>query len=314
MSSFIAEDMPLLRTPQALLRAAGLRAKKTWGQNFLCDQNVLRAIARATSAGPEQPVVELGAGLGALTYQLLNCGGQVIAIERDRELVPHLASYLESTGSRLQIREADAARLDYAALAQEFGPLSVSGNLPYQLSGRILVSLADARGAVRQAVLLVQREVADRLLASPPGREYGLLSVLVQRTFHVERVLDVPPRAFFPAPKVHSTVVRLRLRDALGGAEPHAGAAAGSDAESDAVLVRAARAAFSARRKTLRNAISGGCQVSGAEAEAVLVQAGISPQARAETLQLCDFSRLGQAFLQAGWLAPGPTDASEEVL
>ena len=175
MSSFIAEDMPPPKTPQALLRAAGLRAKKTWGQNFLCDQNVLRAIAQATGAGPEQPVVELGAGLGALTYHLLNCRGQVIAIERDRELVPHLSDYLQPAGARLQIREADAARLDYALMAQEFGPLSVAGNLPYQLSGRILVSLADARGAVRQAVLLVQREVADRLLASPPGREYGLL-------------------------------------------------------------------------------------------------------------------------------------------
>ena len=299
--NFNAADMPLPKTPQALLRAAGLRAKKTWGQNFLCDQNVLRAIAQATGAGPAQPVVELGAGLGALTYHLLNGGGQVIAIERDRELVPPLAAYLEPAAARLQIREADAARLDYAALAQEFGPVSVAGNLPYQLSGRILVSLADARGAARQAVLLVQREVADRLLASPPGREYGLLSVLVQRTFHIERVRDVPPTAFFPAPKVHSTVVRLMARDTL------------APANADAALVRAARAAFSARRKTLRNAVSGGCQVSGAAAEQVLHQAGISPQARAETLHLEDFMRLGQAFLQAGWLAQDPVSPGKDI-
>lgn len=278
------------RSSQDLLRQSGLRPKKSWGQNFLTDENVLRDIAAATGAQDGEQVVELGAGLGALTYHLIHRGARVVAVERDRDLVPVLQSYLGPSG-HLEICEADAARFDYAACAARLGsPLSVAGNLPYQLSGRILVSLADAGPAVRQAVLLVQREVADRLAAPAGSRTYGLLSVLVQRTFSVERVFVVPPGAFHPAPKVYSAVVRLRQRPT------------GRDAATDAALVAAARAGFSARRKTLRNALSGGLKAEPAEVEAALLAAGIAPSARAETLTLADFARLGSALVAQGVL------------
>lgn len=269
---------------RALLERAGLRAKKSWGQNFLRDDEVLADIARASRAGPERPVVELGAGLGALTYHLLERGGRVIAVERDREIVPLLRENL-ATYERLEIREANAAELDYAAFAAELGgPLTVVGNLPYQLSSRILVELADAQPHVARAVLMVQREVAERLEATPGGRDYGLLTVLVQRAFWVGRVRDVPPGAFHPPPKVHSAVIELELRKDL------------RSRERDARLVLTARAAFSQRRKMLRNSIAMALDRDSREVEAALRRAGIDPGLRAEKLGIDELERLGEAL------------------
>jgi 16S rRNA (adenine1518-N6/adenine1519-N6)-dimethyltransferase len=280
------------QSPQSLLRAAGLFAKKSWGQNFLCDQRVLAAIAEA-AVTPDCPVVELGAGLGALTYHLCKRADRVIAIERDRELAPLLRQYL-SEATNLEVREADAARLDYDALRKEMQlPLTVVGNLPYQLSSRILVNMADA-GAVDRAVVLVQREVAARLVAAPPGRTYGLLSVLVQRAFAAELVLNVPAGAFHPAPKVQSTVVRLTRHKGEVGTQ------------NDRRLVTAARAAFSARRKTLRNALMGGLKAASEPVVEALEAADLDPKARAETLCLSDFERLGQTLAQAGIIDEDP--------
>ena len=137
-----------------LLAASGLRPKKSWGQNFLTDQNMLAAIAREALDGDVEQVVELGAGLGALTYHLLAQEGQVLAIERDREIAPILRDAL-SWSDALEVREADAAKLDYGALADELGSrLTVAGNLPYQISSRILVSLADAWSSIDRVVVL----------------------------------------------------------------------------------------------------------------------------------------------------------------
>jgi 16S rRNA (adenine1518-N6/adenine1519-N6)-dimethyltransferase len=266
--------------PRALLDRAGLRAKKSWGQNFLKDDTVLESIAAQTKANPGDKVLELGAGLGALTYHLLQRGAEVTAVERDREVVPLLRENLEGVGT-LHILEANAAELDYAALADAMGgPLTVAGNLPYQLSSRILVSLADAQPHVKRAVILVQREVAERLVAPPGSRTYGLLSVLVQRAFDAHMVRDVPPGAFHPPPKVHSTVVTMSLK------------AERLSAEEDAKLVRIARAAFAARRKTLKNSLGQGLGISSAEADAILVKAGIDGQRRAETLSLEELTKI----------------------
>jgi 16S rRNA (adenine1518-N6/adenine1519-N6)-dimethyltransferase len=288
-----------------LLRQAGLRAKKSWGQNFLCHSGVLADIVAAARAAPERTLVELGAGLGALTEQLLLAGSPVIAIERDREIVPVLQAHL-GKHAHLQIRQADAGRLDYAALAAELkSPLHVVGNLPYQLSSRILVNLADAAPHVESAVVMVQREVADRLIAHPPGRDYGLLSVLVQRRFTISIVSSVPPSAFHPPPKVHSAVVRLVAVPQM------------RTAEQDRAMVIAARAAFCARRKTLRNALMRAAHLTvrldAAQALGVLKAADIDPGARAETLHLNDFARLGTALSAAGYVAAAKTDASTQA-
>ena len=287
-----AAAIPSPPKPQALLAQAGLAAKKSWGQNFLLDQRVLAAIAELAGAAPGRVIVELGAGLGALTYHLLARGAQVTAIERDREIAPLLAGALAWAGVRLEIVEADAASLDYAALAARLGsPLTVTGNLPYQLSSRILVSLAEVGAPVGRAVLLVQREVAERLTAAPGSRIYGLLSVLVQRRFTARLARHVSPAAFLPRPKVDSAVVVLDV---------HAGPECGR--EADAALVEVARAAFHSRRKMLRSGLAAALAVTAAALEPAFTEARVSPTARAEELAVDDFTRLGAALAARGLL------------
>lgn len=286
MQGFIAN-------PLQTLRQAGLRAKKSWGQNFLRDTSVLSAIASASGADPKQPVLELGAGMGALTAHLLATGAEVTCIERDRDMLPILRENF-ADAQNLHLREADAGRFDYARFAAgQSTSLHVVGNLPYQLSGRILVNFADAANVIARAVILIQHEVAERLIADPGGRNYGLLSALVQRRFHASIIRHVPPDAFFPIPKVDSAVVCLQRRqDNLF-----------SDREDNA-FVQAARAAFCARRKTLRNALMRAPNLlprpTSDNALAALHQAQIDPQARAETLSLDDFFRLGRALDHLG--------------
>ncbi len=274
----------------ALLKEAGLFAKKSWGQNFLLDQSVLAEAARLAVERGGERVLELGAGLGALTYHLLAQGARVAAVERDREMVPLLTQAL-AWSNGLTIIEADAARLDYAELARaRGGPLAVAGNLPYQLSSRILVSLADAWPNVERAVVLLQREVAERLTAPPDSRTYGLLSVLVGRSFSAHIARHVPPAAFHPRPKVHSALVVLDLVQRE------------RDAAADQALVATARASFHSRRKTLRNSLSSGLAAEPAVVEQAILAAGLSPQARAETLSLADFDRLSVAVKERGLL------------
>lgn len=269
-------DAPL--DAKSRLRRAGLEAKKSWGQNFLKDESVHRDIARAVGAAPGRIVLELGAGLGALTHFLCDAGARVVAIERDRELVPLLRDAM-SGFEHFEVREANAATLDYASLAAELGgALNVAGNLPYQISSRILVSLADAADHVERAVVLVQREVADRLAAAPGGRTRGLLSVLVQRRFAVDRLRTVAPGAFHPPPKVHSAVVRLTRHDRA------------LPPELDRRLVELARAGFASRRKSLRNSLK--AALGPDESSRRLEAAGIDPGRRAETLSLDEWTSL----------------------
>ncbi len=269
---------------KALLSRAGLKAKKSWGQNFLKDATVSARIAAATKVGTGDTILELGAGMGALTAHLLGRGAKVIAVERDRDMVPILRENMASLGD-LTILEANAADLDYEALARENGgPLTVAGNLPYQLSSRIIVSLADAQPNVARAVIMIQREVADRLVAPPGDRTYGLLSVLVQRAFDASLVFEVPPGAFHPPPKVHSAVVALQLKKER------------FTPELDARVVEVARAGFSARRKTLKNALSGALKLSSAEADDLLTRARVEGTRRAEMLSLSEFARIAEAY------------------
>ena len=283
----VAPPVDPFADPQAALRRAHLRPKKSWGQNFLRDPSVHAEIVAAAGCGPHSRVVELGAGLGALTQPLLASGAQVVAVERDRDLVPLLRrSFVGS--ERFELLEADAGKLDYAALQPPgTAQLTVVGNLPYQLSSRILVNLAAAAPHVQTAVLLVQREVAQRVVAHP-GRDAGLLTVLVQRAFAAHLHLEVPPQAFYPAPKVHSAVLVLRRRTAL------------LSAPLDTAVVWTARAAYAARRKTLTNTLSLGCQVPKAQMAALLQGLDISPAQRPEALSLPQLTQIAAALLQAG--------------
>jgi len=275
---------------RALLEAAGIRPKKDWGQNFLKEQDILRFISESCRARENERVVELGAGLGALTYYLAQDYPHVTAVERDRDLFPIVKEYFE-WAENLQWLEADAAKLNYEELCTETEPeLVVIGNLPYQISSRILVSLADATDWVRRSVVLIQKEVAERIVAGPGSKTYGLLSVLIQRSFDAHIVRIVPPHVFLPPPKVHSAIIALERRETR------------FSQEEDAQLVAAARAAFSSRRKTLRNSVAGGLGVKPGEVEPVIIESGIDPKRRAESLELSEFAILGRALAGAGLL------------
>jgi 16S rRNA (adenine1518-N6/adenine1519-N6)-dimethyltransferase len=259
--------------PGELLRQHGLRPKKEWGQNFLGDARILGQLAALARLQPGDVVVELGAGLGHYTRALAATGARVIAVERDRELAPILRKQLPG----VEVVEADAKSFDLKAIG---GRVVVCGNLPYHLSSPILFHLLDQREAVRRAVLLLQREVAERIAAQPGGRQYGLLSVLVQLVAEVSIGLPVPRHAFTPPPQVDSSALVLEFLDG-----PRAPVA---DEQRFRALVKAA---FQQRRKTLRNSLKN--FAGGREA---LARAEIDPQRRAETLSVREFAAIERAL------------------
>lgn len=269
-------------SPRALLDKYDLRAKKSWGQNFLGDEAVLDDIARLAAPRPGGRVLELGAGLGHLTARLLARGAAVTAVERDRDMARVLRGEL---GDRVALLEADAARLDYAALAAG-QPLTVVGNLPYHLTSPILFDLLGQPGHVARAVFLLQREVAERLAASPGEKDWGVLSVFLQREADVSVERIVPPGAFFPPPKVHSAVIHVGFR-------PPAADAAVKDPARFRALVKAG---FAQRRKTLRNALEAGRVAPPEALAAALAAAGIDPGRRGETLTVAEWAALERAL------------------
>jgi 16S rRNA (adenine1518-N6/adenine1519-N6)-dimethyltransferase len=269
--------------PRAVLRRRGLRPKKSFGQSFLVVPEIVRAIAAA--AVPEAEVgrarvVELGAGTGALTGQLAPRARALFAVERDRDLVPALN---EAFGEQAAVTvvEGDAQTVDLRAMLGDEPPRVLCGNLPYQITGRLLQRAVEHADALERCVFMVQEEVADRLVAVPGTKEYGALTVFVRAAFDVRRVMRVSRGSFHPPPEVTSAVVELTALH-----PPRA-----QETETFRALVRRA---FEARRKTLRNAwrpIAPGEAVSRAAAAA-----GISLDARGETLDVDAFARMAAAL------------------
>lgn len=271
-------------SPRALLEKHGLRAKKSWGQNFLGDEAVLDEIARLAAPRAGDAVIELGAGLGHLTARLLARGARVVAVERDREMARVLRAEL---GASVALLEADAARLDLGGIAAEHGAsgrMAVVGNLPYHLSSPILFSILDQAEHVSRAVLLLQREVAERLAAAPGTHARGILSVLLQREADVSIERIVPPGAFLPPPRVESAVLCAIFRP-----PEHAVA-------DLARFRRLVKAGFGQRRKTLANALAAGRIADPAALSAALERAGIDPRRRGETLTVAEWAALDRAM------------------
>jgi len=269
-----------------LLRTHGLAPKKRFGQNFLVDPRAARLIAEAATTPTGGTVLEIGPGLGALTRHLMPRASTVIAIERDRDLLPILRSEI---GELLDIVEGDALDVDWASkLKGHPRPHVIAGNLPYSITGKLLERAVRMADEVDRAVFMVQAEVADRLLASPDTSEYGALTVFVQAAFGVTRLLSAKAGAFFPRPEVDSAVVVLSpLRPPR--------------AEETEAFRAAVKAAFGARRKTLRNAWKGLYGWSREALEAHAHTAGISLDARGETLDVDAYARLAA-------LAPPPPE------
>jgi 16S rRNA (adenine1518-N6/adenine1519-N6)-dimethyltransferase len=269
-------------SPQALLRRFGLRAKHSWGQNFLAAPDVLEEIARTAVRSPEEPVLELGPGLGHLTRALLATGAAVTAVERDRDMVRVLQAQ-ELPGLRLV--EANAASVHFDEVAQA-APVVVVGNLPYHLTSPILFEVLDQHAKVLRAVFTVQVEVADRLSAAPGSRDYGLLSVLLGLHFDVSLLRRLPAQLFHPPPKVDSAVVLLTHR-----------AAPRAPVRDDAHFRQVVKAAFAQRRKTVLNSLKSDPRLGTVtQLSAALSEAGIVSQRRAETLSVEEFAALERAL------------------
>jgi len=273
---------PNPNSPKALLERYGLKPKYSFGQNFLADERFTSRIAEACAASGGS-VVELGAGLGALTRPLLASGvSWVLAVERDRDLVPALSQELaaEIEAGRLQILEEDAKSVDFAAaFAGKPKPHVVAGNLPYQITGPLLEKAVHSAPSIDRAVFMVQLEVADRLVAPPNGEAYGALSVFAQRAFKVTRAFKVARGAFYPQPNVDSAVVTLTP------------VGAGPETDEFRAVVRAA---FGQRRKKLKNVWASIFGERGIELGAAAERAGIDLSARGETLGVAEFERMAQ--------------------
>lgn len=254
-------------------------SKPKLGQNFLLDAQAIERIAQALGEFGGETVVEIGPGRGAITHVLARRAGHVVAVELDPALAEALRSQFPP--ERVTVVEADVLGFDFAGAAKRASKrLVVAGNLPYYITSPILMKLAENHGALDRAVLMVQREVADRIVAGPGSRDYGVLSVTVQMYGHVEALFTLPPGAFWPPPDVHSTVFRWRFAPrfvALGVEERG--------------FLQFARQAFAQKRKTLANNL----RAAGFEPgtiQAALSRASIQSQARAEALSLEELARV----------------------
>lgn len=268
-------------TPAELLRKHGLKPKKAWGQNFIADTSVLDRIVDVLAPKPGDTVVELGAGLGHLTHRLGETGARVIAVERDRDLIPVLEASFADT-ENVEVRAADAKKFGFDAFE---GPVAVVGNLPYQISTPILFHLLEHRAHLSHAVLMLQREVADRLAAGPGTKARGILSVRFQLWADVEKAFEVPSGAFIPAPGVTGAVVRFDFR-----AEPLA------DPGPPDVFERVVAVAFGQRRKTLQNSLKAGKLLPPPALAEAIEEAGIDPKVRAERLSVAEFAALARSI------------------
>ncbi|HQR60003.1 MAG TPA: 16S rRNA (adenine(1518)-N(6)/adenine(1519)-N(6))-dimethyltransferase RsmA [Methylophilaceae bacterium] len=241
--------------------------RKRFGQNFLSDQDIIHSCVAAIRPQADDKMVEIGPGLGALTQPLMGALHHLHAVELDRDIVSWMQSHYPS--SKITIHNVDALKFDFASLGER---IRVVGNLPYNISTPILFHLLDSSAHIADMHFMLQKEVVERMVAAPSTPEYGRLSVMLQYRLAMEYLFTVPPEAFEPAPKVESAFVR-----AIPYAIPP------YPAKDEKLFGRVVSAAFSQRRKTLRNTLKGVLDDAGFKT------LGIDPQLRAENLGVAEF-------------------------
>ncbi|MET0623392.1 MAG: 16S rRNA (adenine(1518)-N(6)/adenine(1519)-N(6))-dimethyltransferase RsmA [Pyrinomonadaceae bacterium] len=269
------------------------RAKKSLGQNFLVDETQARRVVGAVAPRAGETVIEIGPGRGALTSLLVESGARVVAVEFDRELAALLRGRFAGRDN-FALVEADALGVDFCRAIEPAASARVVANLPYNISTAILQRLVAQRACVPEMILMLQREVVERVAAPPGSHERGYLTVLVEAFFDAKPLFDVPPEAFRPVPKVWSTVARLRV---------HEGPAADFD---EGLFHRIVGTGFAQKRKTILNNLRSAPEDLRALAElaggpeALLGDAGIDPRRRAEALTLAEWAALTKTFQNAG--------------
>ena len=274
------------RATIAVLERHGLHTRKALGQHFLVDDNIVGRIVGAAELDRGERVLEIGPGIGTLTDALMSAGADVVAVEFDDRLLPVLAELAAERGG-LSVVHADAVSVPVTALeADGVSPRALVANLPYAVAATVVLRFFQELPSLERAIVMVQAEVADRMAARPGTKAYGAYTVKLGLHARVAGRFAVPRSCFLPPPRVDSAVITLVREER--SADPALLEAA----------ARAADAAFTQRRKTLRNSLAAGLGISAGEAETLLTAAGIDPAARAETLDIQRFLELG-AVLRA---------------
>ena len=278
-----------MESPRKILKKYRIHPVKNLGQSFLVDNNITSRIVEASKVGEADTVVEIGAGLGAMTAMIAARVKQVIAVEIDPKLVKVLESELWETRT-IEIIEGDILRYDFSSPLAGSGKVQVVGNIPYNLSSQIIFRLLEFRNHISSATLMLQREVAERITAPPGTKAYGILSVILPMHARVRHVMTVPATCFYPVPKVDSSVLRLEMRECprypLG---------------DEGIFLETVKAAFAMRRKTLANNLKGMPRLRGKGVNplALLREAGIDGGRRGETLSVEEFATLSEIISRA---------------
>ncbi len=289
--------MERLISPKAtkeVVRKYGFRFSKSLGQNFLIDESILHEIIDGAEVTKEDLVMEIGPGIGTLTQALAEQAKKVVAVEIDRGLIPILAETLGEY-KNVNIVHGDILKLDLHQLIQEEfegAPVKVIANLPYYVTTPIIMKFLEERVPIKSMVVMIQKEVADRMQAKPGTKDYGSLSVAVQYYCEPKIITRVPPSAFMPQPNVESTVIRLTLLEA-----PRV------KVKNEELLFQVVRAAFGKRRKTLLNALtSSGLGIEKERVRAALAAAQIEENRRGETLTIEEFGILADAVAEVKFI------------
>jgi len=280
-----------LTSPQTIkyiMEKYGFRFSKSLGQNFLIDDHIVDSIIDGAEVGPDDVVLEVGPGIGVMTQAMARRAKKVVAVEIDSALLPVLEETLEEEDNT-EVIHGDVLKVDLQAIIDEKldgqAP-KVVANLPYYVTTPIIMKFLEEQIPVTDIVVMVQKEVADRMVAGPGTKIYGALSVVVQYYAEPSKIVKVPPSVFMPQPNVESSVVRLKKRTAPP-----------VDLKAPDLFFKTVRSAFMKRRKTLLNALSSGeLAVSKDQAREVLESCGIDPKRRGETLDMNEFAALANGF------------------
>lgn len=294
MTQMIGKDIATPTRTKEVLEKYGFSFKKSLGQNFLIDTNILHNIVAEADLTKEKGAVEIGPGIGALTEQLGRAAGKVMAIEIDQRLLPILADTL-SPYENIEVVHGDVLELDLKALLAEkmagVEKISVVANLPYYVTTPILMKLLEERLPLENIVVMIQKEVAERIAAKPGTKDYGSLSVAAQFYAETEVAMIVPASVFIPRPNVDSAVIRLKVRD-----RPPV------EVDDQDMFFRVVRSSFAQRRKTLLNNLMNGLFRKEQKDEVIqmLADIQIDPTRRGETLSIEEFARLANESLRRG--------------
>jgi len=278
-----------MESPLKILKRYRIRPVKRLGQSFLVDNNITSRIVDASKIGRDDTVVEIGAGLGTMTSMIAERAKKVVALEIDPKLVNVLNEELKEI-SNIEIIHTDVLRYDFSSPLGGSGKIKVIGNIPYNISSQILFRLIEFRDHISSATLMFQKEVADRITASPGTKEYGILSVIIPMYAVLSTIMTVPSSCFHPKPKVDSTVLKMDIRE-----EPL------YPLDNYDIFLKTVKTAFSKRRKTLANNLKdmNVARSKGVDVSALLDEAGIDGQRRGETLTVEVFGRLSNRVIHS---------------